>query len=540
LVLAGILAFVALGGVLLAVSFAGGPDPGPTEAAPPRSPHVEAAPVANPLAAAPVESARPPEKPAAPQAKPSAVKPSPAANNPPARQLPAVAKKPVPEKPIVPEKKSVPQPPLVAEKKPAAKVHDPLGGALRLGPNLVTAQPPKPLSETVRKGLGWLVAHQNKDGSWGPGGLGVFAGRFGPGAFAPGRPGAKPAADVSTVPDTCIAALALVRSGSSPAEGEHRRRLARAVAYVCSKVEKADRTSLVLVRPVAGRFNPAMGMAAGGTTQVQTEIGTYADTFLATLLLSEVRGRMPDPRAERRVTAALIKLIAKLQRNHAPDGSWSRQGLGWAPVLGQALAAKGINRARQAGAKVADATLERARRFAAKSFDPRTGQFTLDLAAGVSLYSSAANLAALQDSLNTLKALVSSDRPCPGAARGRDQATKLRRIASYQETRKTQQQASRVVVGNLSDERFVKGFGSNGGEEFLSYLNISEALAAEGGAEWQKWDKAMAENLACVQNADGSYAGNHCITGQTFCTASALLVLMADRSPVPPAVRQGL
>ena len=35
---------------------------------------------------------------------------------------------------------------------------------------------------------------------------------------------------------------------------------------------------------------------------------------------------------------------------------------------------------------------------------------------------------------------------------------------------------------------------------------------------------------------DGSWAGNHCITGRTFCTATALLVLMGDRAPRPDAV----
>ena len=46
----------------------------------------------------------------------------------------------------------------------------------------------------------------------------------------------------------------------------------------------------------------------------------------------------------------------------------------------------------------------------------------------------------------------------------------------------------------------------------------------------------MTENLERVQNADGCWSGHHCITGRTFCTATALLVLMADRAPRPDAV----
>ena len=64
---------------------------------------------------------------------------------------------------------------------------------------------------------------------------------------------------------------------------------------------------------------------------------------------------------------------------------------------------------------------------------------------------------------------------------------------------------------------------------------VSEALVAKGGAEWKKWDDAITKLIDGVQNQDGSWSGQHCITGRTFCTASALLVLMADRTPVPVA-----
>jgi len=93
------------------------------------------------------------------------------------------------------------------------------------------------------------------------------------------------------------------------------------------------------------------------------------------------------------------------------------------------------------------------------------------------------------------------------------------------------------LINKLDDKQFIAGFGSNGGEEFLSYMNISETLLAKGGEEWQKWDKQVTENLERIQNKDGSWAGHHCITGRTFCTAGALLVLMADRAPVPLAAK---
>jgi hypothetical protein len=209
--------------------------------------------------------------------------------------------------------------------------------------------------------------------------------------------------------------------------------------------------------------------------------------------------------------------------------------MGWAPVLGQALAAKGLNRARQAGAKVAYAALERATKFAEKSVDAQAGRITVGgMAAGVALYSASGTVAALQDWVNTYRLLEKNIRKlAQGSNKERERQLALRRLTSFVETKKTNQEASKIVISSISDAKFIKGFGNNGGEEFLSYMNISEALAATGGAEWDTWDKSMIDNLNQIQNGDGSWSGHHCITGQTFCTSAALLTLMADRSPVP-------
>jgi hypothetical protein len=93
--------------------------------------------------------------------------------------------------------------------------------------------------------------------------------------------------------------------------------------------------------------------------------------------------------------------------------------------------------------------------------------------------------------------------------------------------------AGKVLASNLGDAAFLRGFGNNGGEEFLSYMNISETLLVQGGEAWNKWDRQVSESIAQIQNEDGSWSGHHCITGRTFCTSAALLTLMADRAPVP-------
>ena len=98
----------------------------------------------------------------------------------------------------------------------------------------------------------------------------------------------------------------------------------------------------------------------------------------------------------------------------------------------------------------------------------------------------------------------------------------LDRIGKIEEARTI---AVEATVKNLKDASFLKGFGSNGGEEFLSYLNISETLVVKGDKDWPTWDKKMAENLTRVQNKDGELVGRSLHHGSN--------VLLSDRTPGP-------
>ena len=185
-----------------------------------------------------------------------------------------------------------------------------------------TAVEPKPLSRNVKKGLDWLVEHQLPGGGWGQG------------EESAQMRGNESLRDTPNVADTCIAVLALIRSGSTPREGLYRDAIVKGVRYVRLQVEESDSQSIAVTR-VQG-------------TRVQQKLGPNIDTFLASMLLAEVKGRMPDEASEKAADLALHKVLGKIERHQKQDGAFDGQG--WAPILAQAMCGKGINRARQAGA----------------------------------------------------------------------------------------------------------------------------------------------------------------------------------------------
>jgi hypothetical protein len=374
---------------------------------------------------------------------------------------------------------------------------------------------PKPLSDAVNKGFAYLINQQHAGGGWCQGGgwrMGTKGGRV-------EGPNVEDPADVA---NTCVAALALLRGGHTPRDGEYCTQFRRGLDFIVTSVERSDTESLY-VTDLRG-------------TQVQHKIGEYVDTFLTAMVLAEAKGQMPDDTGETRLSAALDKVIAKIERHQQADGTWNLRG--WAPVVGYGLASAGLNRAKQRGAKVSDEVLQRAEKNSRAQYDRGSKSYGMGGSAGVPLYGTASHLGSRQKTVDSYQAekmalkhaLAAGELPAAEAVQAKAKVDYLDEMEAHHDA------DMRDQYEQLKSAAFVSGFGSNGGEEFLSYLHISESLLSKGGKEWEDWDRRMTENLERVQNADGSWAGNHCITGRTFCTATALLVLMGDRAPRPDAV----
>ncbi|MBI2823601.1 MAG: hypothetical protein HYX69_02795 [Planctomycetia bacterium] len=423
---------------------------------------------------------------------------------------------------------------------------------------------PKPISGNTQKGLDYLVAQQDTSGGWGQGG--------GWRQSANGANGRIEGENVKDPPDlgnTCVATLALIRAGNTPQKGPYAKNVARAVAFICQRVERSDKDSLYVtdVRD----------------TQLQVKIGPYVDTFLAGLVMSELKGKMPADGSDKRLLAALDKTVAKIEKNQKGDGTFAGNQA-WASVLSQGLCSKFINRAAQNGVAVSrgffDADFDGSVAELARKDSPAKADLAALAAttaasapasakpaeasgpaaaaaylpagravggkavggaapsdAGVNLYFFSANASRIADQANTTaqlekKAKVVLDSASASGDEKQKASDDLRR---YETVRVAQQSAVKSVVEQLGQKDFVAGFGNNGGEEFLSYMNISEMLLAKAGPEWEKWDRVATETINRAQNGDGSWSGQHCITGRTFCTSAALLTLLADRAPIPVA-----
>jgi hypothetical protein len=403
-------------------------------------------------------------------------------------------------KPTPPEAK--PTPPEVTPTSPEAK-----------------PSPPKPLSSVTLKGLAWLIKSQNADGGWGQGG-GWRTNTTSQG----GRVEGANVADPSDIGNTAIVLQCLLRSGARLDKGEHSAESSRAAEFLLREIAKADADTLFVT--------------SVRDTQIQSKIGRYVDTFLSAQILADLKGKMPSPDSEKKRAELLDRVIAKIEKHQQADGAFAGNA-GWAATLSQGLCSRALNSAWAVGAKVDLAALEKDHKQNAEGLDRTTGVVAGSTVsdAGVGIYRYASKLGGMtrfrennEERRAEIQKIIASPTAAPAEKEaGQKQLDEIKRADADQTVLLSQ------VSEQVKNKGFVAGFGNNGGEEFISFINIGEALHAKGGNDWIEWEKQMGETIAKAQNEDGSWTGQHCITGRTFCTASALMVLMSDRAPIQAA-----
>jgi hypothetical protein len=349
-------------------------------------------------------------------------------------------------------------------------------------------------SAAVEKGAKWLASVQGADGGWGQDG----------GESSNVRQGHSLESTGNDVANTALAALALLRAGK-----QYGPNIQRALDFILKRIEAS---------PVEG-----LAIANIKQTQVQRKLGPYIDTFLSAMLLAQVDGTFNKPENVR-VRKGLEKCVAKIQRNQTRDGSWNAGG-GWAPLLGTSLASRSLYEAGKKGVAVDQAVLARADAYTVKNQKDRdslaSGGPGRGIGSGGSLGGGAGTAGGVADGVG---GAVSS---AAGVALYQD-AQAIEQLSRTTESRIQNSAEISAISRKLADTKFVEGYGSIGGEEFFSYLNISDALKRSGGKEWKQWYSKIAEKILKLQNNDGTWAGHHCITGRCAVTSAAILNLASD------------
>jgi len=208
--------------------------------------------------------------------------------------------------------------------------------------------------------------------------------------------------------------------------------------------------------------------------------------------------------------------VAKIERNQKNDGSWNLEG-GWAPVLGTSMASRSLYEAQQKGVRTDQKVMKNAEEYTLNVQEKGSSGVGSGSAGGVGM---GAGRAMMSETVRV--AAISSDSA--GVPLYRD-AQALEQLSRTPEARAKNATKLAAINGRLKDREFVDGFGSIGGEEFFSYLNIGDSLKRSGGKAWNDWYSTTSERILKLQNNDGTWSGHHCITGRVAVTSAAILNL---------------
>ena len=375
--------------------------------------------------------------------------------------------------------------------------------------------PNDPVSIAVDKGVKWLVSVQGKDGGWGQDG----------GETSYVRQGERLESNGNDVANTAVVALALLSTGTTPVQGPNQQALQRAVGFILDHLDRSPMDGLAVTNLTG--------------TQIQRKLGPYIDTFLTSKLLAELDGNMGDPQANARVRRCLEKCVAKIEKNQLKDGSWNIAG-GWAPILGTSMASQSLYLAQGKGLAVQQMAMSRVDVYTKLSAAappppaamPASSAGRVAAGAGVGV---GAGSGVDVTSARVMAVRKSADAEVSAVSAGVSLYKRAQELEQLTRTEKDRKENARQIADiktQLSDPRFITGFGSIGGEEFFSYLNISDSLHRAGGPEWVRWNTDMKAKILKMQNEDGTWAGHHCITGRVAVTGAAILMLVADRENV--------
>ncbi|HZY78989.1 MAG TPA: hypothetical protein VFE50_05660 [Cyclobacteriaceae bacterium] len=380
--------------------------------------------------------------------------------------------------------------------------------------NMAMFKTPERVATSLYRGLDWIAKAQSNNGGWGAG--------------THARQDIVDPHAVDTDPaTTSMVAMALLRTGSNTKSGEYKTQLTKATEYLLRTVEQSPDNSLNITNLTG--------------TQIQIKLGQNIDVILTSQFFSNLLDEIQDnPQLAARVKKANAKCVAKIQKAQSSDGSIA--GSGWAGVLQSSFAGNALEAAQEQQIDVDTTSLRKAQDFQKKNFNSSTGEVNTDMGAGVVLYSvSGSSRASAKEARRVREEMERAKKDGRLPASAPVTSENLEKIGFKPTESRSYATAYEVYESakvTAQRDDVMSGFGNNGGEEFLSYLQTGEGMVINKDNQWTKWYDNISGRLTKIQNEDGSWNGHHCITSPVFCTATCLLILSVNND-VDKLIKQG-
>lgn len=359
---------------------------------------------------------------------------------------------------------------------------------------------PVTVKESIRTALQWIVKAQLPDGGWGAG-------------FHTRQDVRDPHAVSADPATTSLVLLSLLRTGNTLNSGAYKQEVNKATIFLLNAVEQWS--------PDQPRLTTLSG------TQPQQKLGQNIDAILTTQYLTTLLKYHNRHPWKGRIDRALQKCVKRIEREQDHDGNW--KGGGWAPVLQSALADQALENAKDVGIDVDNDVMKKSKMYQKSNFDMETKSAITGKSAGVLLYSLSSTTRSSAKEAKKAKVILENAKK-EGKLKAEDEMNEENLQRAGIAPAEAKELATAYMINDNAKNQSTRddvmtGFGSNGGEELISYLLTGESIMLQGGNEWRSWYETMHKRIVAIQKNDGSWEGHHCITSPVFCTAAALLIL---------------
>ncbi|MEM7369489.1 MAG: prenyltransferase/squalene oxidase repeat-containing protein [Bacteroidota bacterium] len=376
-------------------------------------------------------------------------------------------------------------------------------GVVELDSSFLHAPAPK-VQQALDNGLSWLIKAQHPDGGWGAG-------------FHSAQHVRDPHAVPPDPATTAMVSMALLRSGSSLSSGPYASSLEKSTEFILTAIEQTP--------PDGSKITQLNG------TQIQGKLGQNIDLVLSLQYLNNLLEKMDQQHAQyERVYNVVAKGVDIVETVMDTQGRTS--GAGWAGVLQSSFATNALEAAESNGIMVDTTKLKQSRAYQRGNYDPVSKSVKTRDGAGVMLYSVSGSARANAKGARKAKEIIAAKKKAGQLEDDAEVSYKTLVQAGVDEKKALEYEAEYNVYESAKmkaqEREVMSGFGNNGGEEFMSFLQTGESLIINKDESWKNWYDQLSANLLNIQNQDGSWNGHHCITSPVFCTATCVLILSVN------------